>query len=209
MQLPKEYTSPKFERLKDQRRDVTRKPKRNSKKENNSRKTLRINNCDEHFQRTENTKQKKSRVKGTKMFPNRIDLPVSEPENLTNNVPFNQKPFLRSNCRDIMNLLHHEMAIDLGLKENWDRGSTHYKFSYDPAQTLTTCQPVPLPPISNIPTTNDETGHQDGELTPPTWTRISTEELTLSDEEFQVSENNDKWLRSSTPANTLPSILKK
>ena len=109
---------------------------------------------------------------------------------------------VRRNCKDIMGLLLQESSFDLNLNPDWGRRSAT-GFNLQGSDTASISSLSPLPPISSSPR---PTYQEDlPRITSPTWTRPSSAVFPLDHDVASVGEQH-QWLRSSTPANTLPSL---
>ena len=109
---------------------------------------------------------------------------------------------VRRNCKDIMGLLLQESSFDLNLNPDWGRRSAA-GFNLQGSDTASITSLSPLPPISSSPR---PTYQEDlPRITSPTWTRPSSAVFPLDHDVASVGEQH-QWLRSSTPANTLPSL---
>ena len=107
------------------------------------------------------------------------------------------------NCKDIMSLLLQEESFDMDLKANWDR-RTPGGFRMLPEEDVTITRLSPLPSINsesrpNTATLNDR-------ILSPRWTRASPDKFFLEEDKVESLGEQNKWIRSSTPANTLPSL---
>ena len=106
-----------------------------------------------------------------------------------------------------MNLLQQESSLDLDLKADWNRNS-HGTFPLQEGGVILSSKTAPLPPIHDWKPKEDTSPHCD--ITIPNWKHVSEDVRNFYDDDTEdVVDNNDKWLRSSTPANTLPSIYRK
>ena len=122
--------------------------------------------------------------------------------------------FAKSNCRDIMNLLQQESSMDLDLHPDWNRATTSpFPLENRSRPSSSTGRPSPLPPIVSMrDVKNRRETNRVEKINPPNWKRVPVENIIdhfdHEDDHEEVSDQNDKWLRSSTPANTLPSLLR-
>ena len=115
------------------------------------------------------------------------------------------------NCRDIFNLLQLEEARDLELKADWERRSPGSLSLSEAELSLgTPSKSSPLPPISKLKEKRPEAEAEP--RGPPSWSRVENSPLNILEDlhnDVTQADSADKWLRSSTPANTLPKLQRK
>ena len=114
------------------------------------------------------------------------------------------------NCRDIFNLLQLENSTELELTADWDRAQSPGAFNLsEDVRSLTPSKSSPLPPISKLKQGKSSSRPQP--RVSPAWTRVESCDISfLSDlEDDRPPAEADKWIRSSTPANTLPKLQRK